>query len=115
MSGGALDGKARAALRSLTLPAQFEQLCGVEAMEQIARSEPRFRPERTIAYLTSDTETRGDTLEAAGAAFLSEGHWYGLAYRCRATADRQRVVSFDFAVGERIPDDDPRLPAGASD
>jgi hypothetical protein len=115
LSGAALDPRARAELRRLALPARFEQLCDVEAMEQVAKSQPHFKPERAIAYLTANTTLEGDTLTATGAAFLSEGHWYRLAFKCRTTTDRQKVVSFDFAIGEQIPDDDPRLPIGASD
>ncbi len=115
LSGSALNVEERTALGTLRRDARFEQLCGVEAMEQIAASEPAFKPEQTIAYLTADTEVDGDTLTASGAAFLSAGHWYRLAFKCRTTADRRKVVSFDFATGDQVPDDDPRLPAGDSD
>jgi Domain of Unknown Function (DUF930) len=115
LSGGALNAEERAALGTLRRDARFEQLCDVEAMEQIAESAPAFKPEQTIAYLTADTEVHGDTLTASGAAFLSQGHWYRLAFKCRTTADRRKVVSFDFATGAQVPDDDPRLPAGDKD
>jgi hypothetical protein len=115
LSGGALDRVASASLRTLADDARFEQLCGIEAMEQIARGKGGFNPERTIAYATADTRLEGDTLAADGAAFLSGGHWYRLAFRCRGTPDRRQVLSFDFATGEQFPDDDPALPAGASD
>ena len=115
LSGGALDRVASASLKTLADDARFEQLCGIEAMEQIAQGDGGFNPERTIAYATTDTRLEDDTLTAEGAAFLSAGHWYHLAFKCRATPDRRKVLSFDFATGEQFPDDDPALPAGAND
>ena len=114
-STDALDSVARASLRTLAGDARFEQLCNIEAMEQIAHSSELHNPERVIAYLAAGTRMDGDTLVADGAAFLSKGHWYELAYRCLASPDRRKVVSFDFATGEQIPDDHPALPSGDSD
>jgi hypothetical protein len=116
LSGGALDAIARKSLRSLDGDARFEQLCDIEAMEQIASAERTdFKPEKTIAYAVEDTKLAGDTLVADGAAFLSKGHWYHLAFRCRSTPDRRKILSFDFATGGQFPDDDPSLPAGDED
>lgn len=115
LSNGALDGVARASLRRLDGDARFEQLCNVEAMEQIARSDPGHVPERAIAYAMADTRKEGDTLIAEGGAFLSKGHWYHLAFRCSGTPDRRQIIAFDFATGAQFPDDDPALPSGGDD
>jgi hypothetical protein len=115
LSSGALDGVARASLRKLDGDARFEQLCDIEAMEQIARSGVDHVPERAIAYAAADTRMEGDTLIAAGGAFLSKGHWYHLAFRCSGTSDHRTIVAFDFATGAQFPDDDPALPTGGDD
>ncbi len=101
-SDRALSRSARASLATLALDARFEQLCDVEAMEQIARSKKEFRPERAVAYATADAKVAGNLMTADGAAFLSEGHWYRLSFRCETTPDRRKVVSFDFATGGPI-------------
>ncbi len=115
LSGGAIDRVARASLRSLDGDARFEQLCDIEALEQVARAQKNSKPEKAVAYAVKDTRIEGDTLVAEGGAYLSRGHWYHLAFRCRATPDRRRVLSFDFATGEQFPDDDPSLPTGGDD
>ena len=114
LSGAALDGIARASLDGLAPGSRLEQLCGVEAMEQIATGDSRFTPERVIAYLEQETRVDGDMLYADGAAFRSGGHWFRLVYRCRVSSNRSQVVGFDFAVGEAISDTDPRLPGAAA-
>ncbi len=115
LSGSALDRVASVSLETLRIDARFEQLCDVEAMEQITQGERPFKPERAIAYATEDTQVDGDTLTADGAAFLSEGHWYHLAFKCRATPDRRTVLSFDFAIGSEFSERDPALPTGTGD
>jgi hypothetical protein len=115
LSGGALDGVAKASLRSLDGDARFEQLCDIEAMEQIARSDAHHVPERALAYAAADTRIEGDTLIADVGAFLSKGHWYRLAFRCIGTSDRRKIIAFDFATGAQFPDDDPDLPTEADD
>jgi hypothetical protein len=115
LSSGALDRVARASLTSLQLDARFEQLCDVEAMEQIVHARRRFVPERIMAYATENTKVEADTLVAPGAAFLSHGRWYHLAYRCRATADGFKVLSFDFAIGPQFGAGDPILPTDSDD
>lgn len=115
LSGRALDRIAEASLKTLAGDARVEQLCDIEAMEQIARAGTGFTPERAVAYATADTQMDGDTLVADGGAFLSRGHWYSLKYRCRLAPDRRKVVSFDFATGDQFPDNDPALPTDSDD
>jgi len=102
-SASALNRSARRELGTLALDARFEQLCDVEAMEQISRGKD-FRPERAVAYATSDVRVIGNLMIAEGAAFLSQGHWYRLAFRCETTPDHSKVVSFDFATGGIVTD-----------
>jgi hypothetical protein len=101
-------------MESLASPARFEQLCNVEAIEQIASQGSGFRPERVVAYATADTSLEGDELVAEGAAFLSGGVWRHLSFRCATTPDHRKVVSFDFATGGLIPDG-PELGSGEAD
>jgi hypothetical protein len=98
-SAAALDRVARRDLGRMTVDTRFEQLCDIEAMEQITRSGDQFRPVRAVAYATADIKVIGNLMIAEGAAFLSDGHWYRLSFRCEATPDRSKVVSFDFATG----------------
>jgi hypothetical protein len=44
-------------------------------------------------------------IEAKGAAFRSRKKWYALSYRCAADAERLKVLSFHYTIGEEIPED----------
>ncbi|NTJ65348.1 DUF930 domain-containing protein [Agrobacterium rhizogenes] len=55
--------KVRAALRKLGTQEKVLQLCNMEAMEQIARWDPRYRPEYVIAYAMSDPALMADSVD----------------------------------------------------
>jgi hypothetical protein len=95
--------KARAALRKLGTQEKMIQLCNIEAMEQIARWDKRFRPEYVIAYAMSDPALSASTVDANGAAFRSRKHWYNLEFKCAVTPDIASVSSFEFRVEAEIP------------
>jgi len=84
---------------------RLEQLCGLEAMAQIAALLKPFRPDRVVAYARADVKIETNRVVAEGAAFRSRRTWYGLAFTCGLSPDRQAVQSFEFSVGEAIPKD----------
>lgn len=96
--------QARAALRTLGTEDRMEQLCDLEAMEQIEAWRPNaYRPELLVAYAFADTRFAGRTVTAKGAAFRSQGGWYRLSFACEVEAGMEAVAAFEFEVGEPIP------------
>jgi hypothetical protein len=81
------------------------QLCNIEGLEQIKRSEPDYAPDALVAYAMSDPLSSGLTLTAAGGAFRSRRKWYGVSLRCTVAPDYQGVTAFEFTVGDAIPQD----------
>lgn len=94
---------AREALPTLAKGERLEQICGVEAMAQIAAWDKTYQPDRTIAYAMGKTRLKDDTLFADGAAFRSKHKWYNLTFKCRISSDSEKVYAFEFLVGEPIP------------
>jgi hypothetical protein len=82
---------------------RLEQLCGLEAMAQIAASLKQFHPDRVVAYAKTDVRIENNTVTAEGAAFRSHRRWYGLTFTSDLTDDRQALRSFAFSVGKAIP------------
>lgn len=91
------------ALAHMNVEDRAAQICGIEAMGQIAKSDSRFYPELVSSYATSELKFKGRVVIADGAAFQSGGAWYNLAFRCEISPDRARVQSFEFAIGDAIP------------
>jgi Domain of Unknown Function (DUF930) len=48
----------------------------------------------------------GTSLDSEGAAFRSAGHWYRLSFECQTSADRMRVLSLSYEIGDLIPHSD---------
>lgn len=92
-------------LRLLDPSAQLEQVCDIEAMAQIRRAAKEFRPDRAQASAVAEPKAGENLLEAKGAAFRSKGKWYQLSYVCRTTPDRMKVLTFDYKIGDPIPED----------
>ena len=91
-------------LKRLDPATRLEQVCDVEAMKQIARDHREFRIDRSVVSAVAEPRVKGDTLIGQGAAFRSKGKWYQYAFSCHATPDRLRVISFEYKLGDEIPE-----------
>jgi type IV secretory pathway VirB10-like protein len=103
---GAGSRQARLALRTLTDDTRAEQLCGLEAMEQVHAWRRDFQPDRLVAYAMGEPKPIANGIEADGAAFRSRSNWYRIRFRCELSPDRGRVAAFAFAVGDPVPRDE---------
>ena len=91
-------------LEMLAPAERLEQLCDYTAMTRIRTEKKEFRPDRAVANAMAEPRGTGDTLEVTGGAFRSKKKWYALTYRCTATPDHLKIVTFNYAVGEEIPE-----------
>jgi hypothetical protein len=91
-------------LQMLAPAERLEQLCDYTAMTRIRGEAKEFRPDRAVANAMAEPIAKGDTLEVTGGAFRSRKKWYALTYRCTATPDHLKVVSFTYKVGDEIPE-----------
>ncbi|PKA41408.1 hypothetical protein CWR43_21515 [Rhizobium sullae] len=96
--------QAREGMRQLATGERIVQLCNIEAMEQVHRWKAEFKPDFLVAYAMADTKLSGLTLQAEGGAFRSNRHWYNIKFKCEASPDIEKIVAFEFSVGEEIPE-----------
>lgn len=90
----------------LLMPAdRMAQLCDATAMARIRKDMAKFRPDRAVANAIVDVVIAGNTLEAKGGAFRSRGKWYSLSYSCVTNDEHLKVLSFDYKVGDEIPEE----------
>jgi hypothetical protein len=98
------DGRVERSLDMLAPAERLEQLCDYTAMTRIRNEKKEFRPDRAVANAMAEPRANGDTLEVTGGAFRSKKKWYTLSYRCTATPDHLKIVTFNYTVGEEIPE-----------
>ncbi len=98
--------QARLALLTLAEDDRMEQLCAVEAMEQIHAWRGDISPDRLVTYAMSNPDVSANTIVAEGAAFRNARRWFTVSFRCEVTPDRERVVAFEFRVGDAVPEEE---------
>jgi hypothetical protein len=91
-------------LKRLDPATRLEQVCDAEAMKQIASDHREYRIDRSVVSALAEPRVKGDTLAGQGAAFRSKGKWYQYAFTCHASPDRLRVISFEYKLGDEIPE-----------
>ena len=79
--------------------ARAGRLCVTELREQLRHASPPYFPELLPSYRLED----GTVIEDPVAAFLGNGQWYNLSFRCEVDSDAMKVVSFAFQVGNSVP------------
>jgi hypothetical protein len=104
LAAAAADERFDRSLQMLAPAERLEQLCDYTAMTRIRTEMKEFRPDRAVANAMAEPKAKADTIEVTGGAFRSKKKWYALSYRCTATSDHLKIVTFNYTVGEEIPE-----------
>ncbi|HVI28166.1 DUF930 domain-containing protein [Hansschlegelia sp.] len=102
----AADRGLAATLQRLEPETRFHQVCDIETMKRIQAERGAIRPDRMVIDAIRPASEAGDTLSGDGGAIRSGGKWYRLAFSCRASTDRMRVLSLSYRIGGAIPEKD---------
>ena len=102
----ARSGDSREELLKLAPADQVDQLCGLEAMAQVAAWNSEIQPEKVISYVIEDPVLDGDVFTAEGAALQSKSNWYRIRFKCTLDPDHGSVVAFEFVFGALISRED---------
>lgn len=94
--------QAREALATLSGADRREQICALEAMEQLRRNRPGFRPTRLAPHAFRTASFGNNLVEVTAGAVRSNRIWYEVAYRCRLDASGATVIGFEHALGSEI-------------
>ncbi|WP_157738640.1 DUF930 domain-containing protein [Labrenzia sp. VG12] len=94
--------QARRALSTLVGADRREQVCALEAMEQLRQGKPGFRPTRLAPHAFRNARIRDGMIVVTAGAVRSQRQWYEIAYRCRLDPEGRQVVGFEYALGATI-------------
>lgn len=100
------DARLTRSLMRLDPGQRFQQICDVAAMKAIAHGEHGMRPDRAMLDAVSSVRQSGDTLTGEGGVIRSKGKWLHISFTCIASPDRLAVLSFDYKLGDEIPEND---------
>lgn len=99
----AAENRFERSLQRLSPGERLVQLCDYTVMQRIRHDHPQYRPDRAVADARSRVYINKDTVEAKGGAFRSRRKWYAMSYKCTASPDNMKVLSFKYKVGAEIP------------
>lgn len=102
----AVDASIIRQLNRLAPQERIEQRCDIEAMEQISKSKGGFNADRVVSYTFGAPNIGEDNIKAKGAVFRSKGQWYRLKYKCSIDTKSLSIKSFEFTIGEKVPQED---------
>jgi len=101
----AADTRIEDILKRIDPADRLEQICDYAAADRIGREKKAYHPDRAIIDSVSPAKINGDTVQGNGGAFRSDGQWYQFSFTCKTTPDRLKILSFDYRVGDKIPED----------
>lgn len=96
------SAQAREFLPTLTSEDGREQICALEAMEQVRHARPGFKPTRLAPHAFRNSFQKEDMIVVPAGALRSNRVWYEIAYRCRLNASGKIVSGFEYALGAPI-------------
>lgn len=99
-----MDPRFAASLKKLDPQTRLEQVCDLEAMSRIDRDANPYHPDRAKTDVISHPVHADDTVTGKGGAFRSKGRWYSFSFACKGSADHMKVLSFNYKIGEVIPE-----------
>ncbi|WP_425070115.1 DUF930 domain-containing protein [Roseibium sp.] len=94
--------QARRALSTLVGADRREQVCALEAMEQVRQDKSGLRPTRLAPHAFRNARIRDGMIVVTAGAVRSQRQWYEIAYRCRLDPEGRQVVGFEYALGALI-------------
>lgn len=100
-----IEPRIEAMLKRIDPADRLEQVCDYAAAKRIGLDRNAYHPDRAVIDSISPFDVEGDTIKGSGGAFRSRGQWYQFSFTCRTTPDRMKILSFDYHVGDRIPED----------
>jgi hypothetical protein len=101
----AADTRIEEMLKMIDPSDRLEQICDYAAADRIGRDKNPYHPDRAVIDSISPIKVIGDTVRGTGGAFRSGGKWYQFSFDCTTTPDHLKILSFDYRVGEKIPED----------
>ena len=84
---------------------RFIQICSYAAADRISKDKTPYKADRAVMDASAPAKVDGDKMIGEGAAFRSKGDWYQFSFSCETTPDHMKVLSFDYRVGTKIPED----------
>jgi Domain of Unknown Function (DUF930) len=104
VGAGASSPRAEHALDRLEPITRMMQVCDIKAGEALRRDNAHKAVNRVMIDAMATPAIEGNVIEGTGGAFRQNGQWFQMEFKCTLTPDQRSAASFDFVVGDEIPE-----------
>jgi hypothetical protein len=91
-------------LKELEPEERAHQVCTLRGLEAIRKGSRLKGIDRVKTSTRSRAGFKDNIVTATSAAVRANHRWYSLKYKCSVTSDQMRATSFDYQLGEEIPE-----------
>jgi hypothetical protein len=81
------------------------QACNLRGIDAVRKVAHLKGVDRITPSIFNPAKFKDNIVTAKGGAVRAHDHWYHLDFTCAVTADQMKATSFDFKLGEEIPQD----------
>lgn len=92
------------ALEKLEPEERAHQACDIKGIDAVRKGSPLRKVDRVKSSSSARAIFKDNVVIAKGGAVRAKGHWYAISFTCAVTADQMKATSFDFKLGDEIPE-----------
>lgn len=93
------------ALARLEPEERAHQACDLKGIDTVRKATALRKVDRVKSSTSIRATFKDNIVIAKGGAVRAKGRWYALAFTCAVTEDQMLATSFEFKLGEEIPQD----------
>jgi hypothetical protein len=91
-------------LKELEPEERAHQVCTLRGLDAIRKGSRLRGIDRVKTSTRSRAAFKDNVVTATSAAVRADHRWYSLKYKCAVTGDQMRATSFDYQLGDEIPE-----------
>jgi hypothetical protein len=99
------DSSMDRALEMLDPEERAHQACILRGIDAVRKGTHLRGVDRVKTSILSRAIFKDNVVIANGGAVRADHRWYALKFKCGVTGDQMKATSFDFVLGEEIPED----------
>lgn len=81
------------------------QACDLKGLDAVRKGSKLRKIDRVKSSTSSRAIFKDNIVTAKGGAVRANHRWYALTFTCAVTDDQMKATSFDFKLGDEIPED----------
>ncbi len=105
VTGARAESSLDSAFEKLAPEERAHQACILKGIDAVRKAKLLKGVDRVKTSILSPAKFENNVVIAKGGAVRAKQHWYALSFTCAVTEDQMKATTFDFKLGDEIPED----------